>query len=155
MQLAKYYGAEVAAFVATRHIDFVTTLGADRAIDYTAEDFTSIEETFDYVLDAVGKTTYSRCRKLLKPHGSFAATDLGPWWQNIWLAAWSSVSGSNRVVFPMPKSSQTIVDFRRARMDAGDLHGIIDRKYILDSIVDAYRYVESAQKTGIIVIQVK
>jgi NADPH:quinone reductase-like Zn-dependent oxidoreductase len=78
-----------------------------------------------------------------------------PWWQNIWLAAWSSVSGSHRVVFPMPKSSQAIVEFQRARMEAGDLHGIIDRRYPLDSIVDAYRYVESAQKTGIVVIQVK
>ena len=55
----------------------------------------------------------------------------------------------------MPKSSQAIVEFQRARMEAGDLHGIIDRRYPLDSIVDAYRYVESAQKTGIVVIQVK
>ena len=79
VQLAKSYGAKVTAVVATRHLDLVRSLGADRAIDYTAQDFTQIDETFDFVFDAVGKTTYFRCRQLLKPKGIFAATDLGPW----------------------------------------------------------------------------
>ena len=74
----QHYGAEVTAIVATRHLDLVKSLGADRAVDYTAEDFTQIDETFDCVLDAVGKTTYFRCRRLLKPEGVFATTDLGP-----------------------------------------------------------------------------
>jgi len=78
VQLAKSYGANVTAVVATRHLDLVRTLGVNRAVDYTAEDFTQIGETFDCVLDAVGKTTYFRCRRLLKPEGVFAATDLGP-----------------------------------------------------------------------------
>ena len=69
LQLAKSYGAEVTAVVATQHLDLVKSLGADRAVDYTAGDFTQIGETFDFVLDAVGKTTYVRCRKLLKPGG--------------------------------------------------------------------------------------
>jgi NADPH:quinone reductase-like Zn-dependent oxidoreductase len=154
VQLAKFYGAEVTAVVATRHLDLVKSLGADWVIDYTNEDFTSIDETFDYVFDAVGKTTYFRCRKLLKPRGVFSATDLGPWSQNLALSAWSSIIRSNRVVFPMPVSSRAVVDFLKARMEAGELHGIIDRRYPLQSIVDAYRYVETAQKTGIVVIRV-
>ncbi len=154
VQLAKSYGAEVTAVVATRHLDLVKSLGADRAIDYTAEDFTRIDETFDCVLDAVGKTTFFRCRKLLGPRGVFSATDLGPWWQNVLLSSWSSITRSNRVAFPMPKSSGAVIDFLKARMEARELHGVVDRRYPLDSIADAYRYVETAQKTGIVVIQV-
>ena len=67
VQLAKFYGAKVTAVVATKHLDLVRTLAADRAVDYTAEDFTRIGETFDCVFDAVGKTTFFRCRRLLKP----------------------------------------------------------------------------------------
>ena len=122
VQLAKSYGAKVTAVVATRHLDLVRTLGADRAVDYTAEDFTQIGETFDCVLDAVGKTTYFRCRRLLKPEGVFAATDLGPWCQNPLLVIWSSITGSHRVIFPLPQSSKAkaFVDFLKTRMEAGE-----------------------------------
>ena len=78
VQLAKSYGAEVTAVVHARHTELVKSLGADHVIDYTAEDFTKTDETFDCVLDAVGKTTFFRCRKLLKASGVLAATDLGP-----------------------------------------------------------------------------
>ena len=154
VQLAKISGARVTAVVATRHLDLVKSLGADRAVDYTAADFTQIGETHDFIFDAVGKTTYFRCRKLLTSGGVFAATDLGPWWQNLILAMWSSITGSNRVVFPLPKSSKAFVDFLKARMEAGDFRAVIDRKYPLEAITDAYRYVETGQKTGIVVINV-
>lgn len=154
VQLAKYYGAEVTAVVATRHLDLVKSLGADRAVDFTAEDFTQIGETFDFVFDAVGKTTFFRCRRLLKPGGSFAATDLGPWCQNPLLAIWSSISGSKRVLFPLPRSSKAVVDFVKARLEAADLRAVIDRRYPLEEIAEAYRYVETGQKTGIVVIDV-
>ena len=154
VQLAKSYGAEVTAVVATRHLDLVKSLGADRAVDYTAEDFAQIGETFDFVLDAVGKTTYFRCRRLLGPGGVFAATDLGPWSQNVLLSIWSAITRSKRVVFPLPKSSKAFVEFLEARMDAGEFRAVIDRKYPLEAIADAYRYVETGQKTGIVVINV-
>jgi NADPH:quinone reductase-like Zn-dependent oxidoreductase len=154
VQLAKSYGANVTAVVATRHLELVKSLGADHVIDYTAEDFTQIGETFDFVLDAVGKTTFFRCRRLLRPDGVFSAADLGPWWQNIMLAAWSSITGSNRVVLPMPKSSKTFVEYLKGRMEAGEFRAVIDREYPLEEIVDAYHFVETAQKTGIVVINV-
>jgi NADPH:quinone reductase-like Zn-dependent oxidoreductase len=156
VQLAKSSGARVTAVVATRHLDLVRTLGADRAVDYTAEDFTQINETFDYVLDAVGKTTYFRCRRLLKPEGVFAATDLGPWCQNPLLVIWSWITGSHRVIFPLPLSStaRACVDFLKTRMEAGEFRPVIDREYPLEAIADAYRYVETGQKTGIVVINV-
>ena len=148
VQLAKSYGAEVTAVVATGHLDLVKSLGADRAVDYTAEDFSQIGETFDFVLDAVGKTTYFRCRKLLKPGGIFAATDFGPGWLNLPLAIWSSITRSNRVVFPIPKDIPGFVDGLKARMEAGELRAVIDRKYPLEAIADAYRYVETGERPG-------
>jgi NADPH:quinone reductase-like Zn-dependent oxidoreductase len=156
VQLAKSAGAKVTAVVATRHLDLVTSLGADRAVDYTAQDFTQIEETFDFVFDAVGKTTYLRCRRLLKPAGVFAATDLGPWGQNPLLAVWSTITGSHRVVFPLPQSSQAraLVEHLKARIEAGEFRAVIDREYPLAAIADAYRYVQTQRKTGIVVVNV-
>lgn len=157
VQLAKSYGAKVTAVVATPHLDLVRTLGADRAVDYTVEDFTRIGDTFDFVFDAVGKTTFFRCRRLLKPDGVFAATDLGPWGQNPLLVIWSSITGNHRVLFPLPRSSQAkaFVDSLKSRMEAGEFRAVIDREYPLEAIADAYRRVETGQKTGIVVINVR
>ena len=154
IQLAKSYGAEVTAVVHARHTELVKSLGADHVIDYTAEDFTKTDETFDCVLDAVGKTTFFRCRKLLKASGVFAATDLGPWAQNAFLAIWSRLAGKGRVVFPLPGGASKFVDFMKTRMEAGEIHAVIDRYYSLDTIKDAYRYVATEQKTGIVVINI-
>jgi len=154
LQLAKAYGAEVTAVVGTRHLDLARSLGADRVVDYTAEDFTRIGETFDFVFDAVGKTSYFACRRLLKPGGTFAATDLGPWNQNIPLTIWSSITRSKRVIFPLPKASKAFIEFLKARMEAGEFRAVIDRTHPLEEIADAYRYVETEQKTGIVVIRV-
>jgi NADPH:quinone reductase-like Zn-dependent oxidoreductase len=154
VQLAKASGAAVTAVVATRHLALVKSLGADRAIDYTAGDFTRIGKTFDSVVDAVGKTSFFRCRKLLKPDGVFAATDLGPWGQNIVLAMWSAITRNHRVVLPAPGRIGGFVGFLKGRMEAGQFRAIIDRQYPLAEIADAYRYVESGQKVGIVVINV-
>jgi NADPH:quinone reductase-like Zn-dependent oxidoreductase len=154
VQLAKSTGAAVTAVVATPHLDLVESLGADRAIDYTSEDFTRIGEVFDFVVDAVGKTSFFRCRRLLKPEGIFAATDLGPRAQNLALAMWSSITRSNRVVIPVPRRIAGFADFLKGLMEAGQFRAIIDRRYDLAEIADAYRYVETGQKVGIVVIGV-
>ncbi len=155
VQLAKAFGATVTAVVATRHMALVKALGAARAVDYTAENFTRIGETFDCILDAVGKTTYLRCRRLLKPGALFGATDMGPWGQTLLLYFWSSISGRKRVVIAMPRPAPGFVDYLKARMEAGEFRAVIDRRYKLEAIADAYRYVETGQKTGIVVINVR
>ena len=156
LQLAKSYGADVTAVVATRHLELAKSLGADRMIDYTAEDFTQIGERFDFFFDAVGKSGYFRCRRLLKPKGVFMATDVGPGWEYLPLMIWSAITGSNRVVVPVPArgSGHAFVDFLKGRIQAGQFRAVIDRRYPLDAIADAYRYVETGQKVGIVVINV-
>jgi NADPH:quinone reductase-like Zn-dependent oxidoreductase len=154
VQLAKAHGAEVTAVVGRRHLDLAVSLGADRVIDYEAQDFTEIGETFNAVIDAVGKTTYFRCRNLLKPGARFATTDLGPWWQNIFLSIWFSITGSWRAAIPFPVPRRGFVSELRQLMEAGRFRAVVDRTYPFGAIADAYRYVAKGQKTGIVVINV-
>jgi len=93
---------------------------------------------------------------MLATDGVFGATDLGPWCQSLLLEIWSSVTGSNRVVIPLPRrrSIKEFVTSLQKRMEAGEFRAIIDRRYPLAAIADAYRYVEKGQKTGIVVINV-
>jgi NADPH:quinone reductase-like Zn-dependent oxidoreductase len=154
VQLAKSYGVEVTAVTDTRHLELARSLGADHVIDYTVQDYTQSDERFDYIFDAVGKTSYFRCRRLLKPGGSFSATDLGPHYQNLFLILWAGATTSKRIIFPLPKEKKEYVESLRDRMQAGELRAVIDRRYPLEEIVEAYRYVETGQKTGIVVIDV-
>jgi NADPH:quinone reductase-like Zn-dependent oxidoreductase len=142
--------------VASRHLELAKSLGADRVIDYTAQDFTRIGERFDIVFDTVGKASFFRCRKLLKPGAVFLSTDVGPWCQNLPLALWSWITGTNRVVVALPDraSARAFVAFLGDLMAAGRFRAVIDRTYPLDAIADAYRYVETGRKTGIVVIKV-
>ncbi len=153
VQLAKAYGAEVTAVVGTQHLDLARSLGADHVVDYTREDFSRLGQTFDCVLDAVGKASYLTCRRLLKPGGSFAATDLGPWNQNMVWLLWSGLVRNKKVIFPMPKSTKAFVESMRDRMEAGTFRAVIDRRYPFEQIRDAYRYVETGRKTGIVVLE--
>jgi NADPH:quinone reductase-like Zn-dependent oxidoreductase len=155
MQLAKAAGARVTAVVDTRHLALAQSLGAERVVDYTKEDFTRIGESFDGLLDAVGKTTYLRCRRLLKPQAMFVGTDMGPYGQTLLLTMWSAITGRGRVTVPMPRNVPGFVDFLKARMVAGEFRAVVDRRYPLAAIADAYRYVEQGQKTGIVVIDVR
>jgi NADPH:quinone reductase-like Zn-dependent oxidoreductase len=156
VQLARYAGAEVTAVVAGRHLDLARSLGADRAIDYSTPEFGQLGRSFDFVLDAVGKMRVGQWRRLLKPDGRFAVTDLGPWGQEIPFLLWSAITRSGKVSVPLPKrgGAQSFVDFLGARMEAGDFRAAVDRKYPLEEIADAYRYVMTAQKAGIVVIDV-
>ena len=155
VQLARALGAEVTAVVDTRHVDLARSLGAARVIDYTAEDFTRIGETFDCVLDAVGKASYPRCRRLLNPSGVFAATDAGPGGLTLLLAMWSFITRSKRVQTVFPRRFERFVDYLRECIEAGEIRAVIDRRYPLEAIADAYRYVERGQKTGIVVVNVR
>lgn len=154
VQLAKYYGAEVTGVCSTRNLEMVKSLGADRVIDYTKEDFTKDEQTYDIVFDAVGKSSFSRCKNLLKKDGIYFSTELGFLAQNPLLQIWTSKIGSKKVMFPLPKYTKKDVLFFKELLEENKLKPVIDRSYPLEQIVDAYRYVEKQHKKGNVVITV-
>jgi NADPH:quinone reductase-like Zn-dependent oxidoreductase len=154
VQLLKSLGVTVTAVCATDHMDLVKGLGADRVIDYTTEDFTNDEQTYDVVLDSVGKSSLSQCRPLLKPAGIYISSELGPHAQNPFLALIAPLQRGKRVMFPIPKHDQEMMVHFRELIESGQFKPVIDRTYRLDEIVEAYRYVETGQKIGNVVITV-
>jgi NADPH:quinone reductase-like Zn-dependent oxidoreductase len=155
VQLLKGLGANVTAVCGTGHVDLVRRLGADRVIDYTAEDFTKDNQRYDVVLDSVGKSSVSQCRRLLKPRGIYISSELGPLAQNPFLALIAPLHGGKKVRFPIPKHDQLMMRHFRKLMESGEFRPVIDRTYPLDQIAEAYRYVEAGQKTGNVVISVE
>jgi NADPH:quinone reductase-like Zn-dependent oxidoreductase len=155
VQLLKHLGDKVTAVCGTEHVELVRGLGADRVIDYTAEDFTKDEQRYDVVLDAVGKSSFGRCRRLLKPRGIYLSSDLGPLAQNPILALITPLFGGKKVMFPIPRDDQEMLRYFRELMESGAFRPLIDRRYRLDQIVEAYRYVETGQKIGNVVISVE
>jgi NADPH:quinone reductase-like Zn-dependent oxidoreductase len=153
VQLLKSLGAVVTAVCGPEHMDLVRGLGANRVIDYTADDFTRDQERYDVVLDAVGKSSFGRCKRLLKPGGIYVSSDLGPLSQNPILALITPLFGGKRVMFPIPpKYRQEEVRHFKELIESGAFKPVIDRRYLLDQIVEAYRYVESGKKIGSVVI---
>jgi NADPH:quinone reductase-like Zn-dependent oxidoreductase len=155
VQLLKSLGANVTAVCDTDHVDLVRSLGADRVIDYTAEDFTKDDQRYDVVLDSVGKTSFSQCKRLLKPRGIYISSELGPLAQNPLLALIAPLHGGKKVMFPIPKHDQPMMRHFRKLIESGEFRPVIDRTYPLDQIVEAYRYVEAGQKTGNVVISLE
>ena len=161
LQLCKYFGAEVTAVGNTKNLELLKSLGADAVIDYLKEDFTKIDQQFDVVLDAVGKSSFFKCKKLLKPGGIYFSAELGFMSQNIFLSLWTLVFGSlpgqpsgTKVLFPIPRVSKKDIEFYKEIIEAGKYKAVIDRRYPLEQIAEAYRYVETGQKTGNVVITV-
>jgi NADPH:quinone reductase-like Zn-dependent oxidoreductase len=153
VQLLEHLGAKVTAVCATEHLELVKGLGADRVVDYTAEDFTNDRQTYDVVLDAVGKSSFGRCRRLLKPGGTYLSSDLGPLSQNPLLALVTPLFRGKRVMFPIPKQDPEMLRYLKGLIESGAFTPVVDRQYPLDQIVEAYRYVETGQKIGNVVIR--
>jgi NADPH:quinone reductase-like Zn-dependent oxidoreductase len=155
IQLLKHLGAEVTAVCGTEHVELVKGLGADRVIDYTAEDFTRDTQTYDVVLDAVGKSSFGRCKRLLKPRGIYLSSDLGPLSQNPILALITPLLRGKKVMFPIPKDDQEMVRYFKELLESGEFRPLIDRRYRLEEIVEAYTYVETGRKIGNVVVSVE
>lgn len=158
VQLFKDAGMYVVATAPTDHVKLVQNLGADKVIDWQKTDFTECGELFDVVFDAVGKSRFSACKKLLVPRGVYIATELGPKGQNPLLGLLSPLYksvGRKRVLFPLPLNKKELIVYIADRLESGAFKPLIDRKYDLDKIAEAYLYVESGQKIGNVVIKIK
>jgi NADPH:quinone reductase-like Zn-dependent oxidoreductase len=154
VQLLADLGARVTAVCGAEHVDLVSGLGADRVIDRDAVDFTHDEHRYDAVFDAVGKSSFGRCRRLLKPRGLYLTTDLGPWSQNVVLPVVTRLGRGRRVLLPLPIENREVIEYLHDRIASGRFRPVVDRDYPLEHIVDAYRYVETGQKVGNVIITV-
>lgn len=152
VQLLKYFGAKVTAVCDTKNMELVKSLGADLVIDYIRQDFTKTDQLFDFVFDSVGKSSFGQCKPLLTKKGIYISTELGKRSENIFLALFTPVLAGKKVLFPIPTISKEDVIFLKELVESGHYKPVIDRKYSLDQIVDAYKYVETGQKTGNVVI---
>lgn len=152
VQLARAWGADVTAVCTSASFDLMRSLGADEVIDYTLEEFTTNGRTYDVIFDAVGKLSFTRCKGSLKNGGVYAATDH---LQNLILDMWTRRFGDKRVVFPIPpRFTKSDMLFLKGLIEAGKYRAVIDRRYPLERVVDATRYVETKQKTGNVVLMV-
>ncbi len=152
VQLIKYFGASVTAVCDTKNLALVKSLGADTVVDYTKQDFTKTSERFDVVYDAVGKSSFGQCKPLLKEKGIYMSTELGKNGENIWLAITTSFFNAKKVIFPIPTTSKEDLIFLKDLVETGKFRPIIDRRYELEQIVEAYKFVETGQKIGNVLI---
>ena len=154
VQLAKYFGAEITAVANTKNIDLVKSLGAHKVLDYTKEDFTKLDDSFDFIFDAVGKSSFFKSKHLLKKGGIYFSTELGFAYANPILALLGVKFDGKKVIFPIPKDSKEQVLFFKKLIEEGHYRAIIDKVYPFEQIVEAYKYVLTGEKTGNVVIKV-
>lgn len=152
VQIAKHLGAEVTAVCHTKHLELVKSLGADEVIDYTRQDFTKLNTRFDVIFDAVGKSSFGKCKPLLVEKGIYMSTELGYMSQNPFLALITPILGGKKLLFPLPTINRDDVLYLKELVEKSRYKPVIDRYYPLNQITEAYRFVETGLKTGNVVI---
>jgi NADPH:quinone reductase-like Zn-dependent oxidoreductase len=156
IQIARHFGADVTGVDSTEKLDMLRSIGADHVIDYTQEDFTRSGETYDVIFDVIGKSSFSRSVKSLKPNGRYLLGNPGLSQQV--RARWTSMPGSKKVISWAARAAGEITEdlnFLKELIEAGKIKTVIDRRYTLEEIAEAHRYVETGQKKGNVVITVE
>lgn len=152
VQLLKYFEASVTAVCSTEKISLMRELEANHIIDYKKEDFTKGGESYDYIFDAVGKSSFNKCKPILKNKGIYISSELGRNFQNLFYALITPMLGGKKVIFPVPTNIKETLVFMRTVLKQDQFKAIIDRTYTLDEISEAYKYVLSGHKTGNVII---
>jgi len=153
LQFVRQYDVKITATCNTKNIELIRSLGADKIYDYTKEDFTDDKDTYDFIFDAVGKSTFGKCKPLLKEKGIYISSELGPYSQNIFYPLLTSTL-SRKVIFPLPYSKQKTIPYISNLLKKGKFKPVIDREYSLEDISEAYKYVLTEEKTGNVIINV-
>ena len=154
VQLAKHFGAHVTAVCSTKNVEVIRSLGADEVIDYIAEDFTQNGKRYDVIFDAVGKHSFRRSRRSLKPGGTYIETDLGYMWHVPLLLLATRWVGDKKVKMGIPHYTKEELLLFKELIAAGKYRPVIDRTYPMEDVIEASRYVETEQKTGNVVLKV-
>jgi NADPH:quinone reductase-like Zn-dependent oxidoreductase len=148
VQFFKFYGTYITAVCSSDNNDLVKSLGADKVIDYKTDDFTKDSERYDFVFDAVGKSTFGKCKHLLKKNGIYSSSG-GP---NLFLVLITPLLRGRREIFSPPKNLKASLSFIKDLVEKGSFRPVIDRKYPIDKIAEAYEYVATGQKIGNVII---
>ena len=151
LQFVRQYDVNITATCNTNNIQLIESLGADNIYDYTKKDFTKENDKYDFIFDAVGKSTFGKCLSLLKEKGIYISSELGPYSQNIFYPLLTSIL-SKKVIFPIPYSKQKTIPFICKFLENGKFNPVIDREYALEDISKAYEYVTKGQKIGNVLI---
>lgn len=158
VQLLKHFGLTVIAVCGKRNLELVKSLGADEVIDYTTTDFINRDELYDFVFDTVGKSSFFKCKHLLKPGGCYISSDLGYMWQNMFLPLLTPILkpllGNRRSISPIPLDIRKSMLLIKKLIENGEFMPVIDRSYSFEDIIEAYKYVEKGHKTGNVSIRV-
>jgi NADPH:quinone reductase-like Zn-dependent oxidoreductase len=153
VQLAKYYGAEVTGVCSTANLELVKSLGADKVIDYTTEDFTRNGETYDVIFDIVpGRASFAHDKVALKPNGLYLAGAGGL--KEFAQMAWAGLTGGKKVVAGMAPDRKKDLVFLTPLLEAGKIRAVIDRRYPFEQTAAAHRYVDTGRKKGSVVITI-
>ena len=152
VQLAKHFGATVSAVCSGANVEMVKSLGADKVIDYTKEDFTRNGQTYDLIFDVVGATTFDRCQNSLKPRGVFLQNIMGL--TDLVRILWTSITGRKKLKGGVAMENLGRMNFIVHLAADGKLKAVIDRSYPLEQIAEAFKYVEQGHKKGNVVITV-
>jgi NADPH:quinone reductase-like Zn-dependent oxidoreductase len=155
VQLLKYFDIHVTAVCNTKNVNLVKSLGADKVISYETEDFAKTNQKYKLVFDAVGKSSFGICKPLLTDNGVYISTELGKNGENIWRAVIGKILGGRRILFPLPETKKSDIEFLKQLVEKGKFKPVIDRMYPMEDIVEAYTYVETGQKIGNVVIRVR
>lgn len=148
LQMLVDAGLEVTAVCREAHAELVQQMGAKKVIDYTREDFTEVKAQYDYVFDMVGKSSFSKSKKVLKKKGVYCSTELGAYSQNPFLALITPWMGGRKVIFPIPFEQQKSMAYTDKLIEKGAFEPLIDRYYSLEEASAAYAYTNSGQKVG-------
>ncbi len=152
VQLAKLFGADVTAVDSTGKLDMLRALGADQVVDYTRQDFTETGETYDVIFDVVGKSPFSRSVRSLRQNGHYLLAN--PGLAQLVRGLWTSMTSDKKVIFGTASGTSKDLAFLGELLEAGKLQAVVDRRYPLDQMAEAHRYVETRQKLGNVVITV-
>ena len=152
VQILKHMGVKVTAVGNTKNIEMIKSLGADKVYNYEKEDFTKDDGRYHFISDAVGKSSFPRCKHLLLPKGIYISSELGPNAQNLYLPLITKIKGGKRVLFPIPLNCRRSVLNMNKLLETKKFKPVIDRVYKMDAIAEAYTYVRSGQKTGNVII---
>ena len=153
VQLAKHFGAHVTAVCGAQAMARMEALGADEVIDYTRQDFDESGQTYDLILDVVGKVPIARCMRSLTPRGAYVRGTVPGLWEMM-VALWMGVASRRRVVLGDGGGSAEDLVFLGQLLASGGLRSVIDRRYPLEQIVQAHQYVETGHKQGHVLIEV-